>query len=1295
VSLGAPGNNPEHWTAGHGKVIVFVCVALALFGAYLAFTIPVSVFPSTNFPRIVVGVDNGVMPIDQMQVTVTRPLEEVMNSVPGLDHINSITSRGSAEIDLFFNWNSDMFQTLQYVNAAVARVQPTLPTTATVTANRLTFAAFPIMGYSLQSDHTAQTQLWQLATYTLKPQLNRLPGVSTIVVQGGEEPEFQIQPDPEKLIQSQITVPNILDAIAKSNLIDSPGLLERNHQLVLGLVSGLASTPAQIGGIVVKTTNAGNPVTIQNIATVSPSIKPVYTRVTANGQAAVLLNLYRQADSNTVSVADAVRTKIAELQHSLPSGTTLRPFYDQSEVVNDSISSVRDAVLIGLILAAVILILFLRDWSMSLIAGLVIPVTLFTTFIILKLLGQSFNLMTLGGLAAAVGLVIDDAIVVVENISLHRDAGQPLGEAIRSALQEIRIPLIGSTVTPIVVFLPLIAIQGVTGTFFRALAITVAVALVTSLVLALTWTPALSHWLLRSGHPQSSPYNTQTAPRSFMRRMNALYTKCLISALNRPSLLALLCVVLVAVSFFSYQALGSDLLPAMDEGGFILDYLMPAGSSLSDTDKVLVGVEQILHETPEVESTSRRTGLQLGLATVTEANTGDISVKLKRKRSRGVEAVISEVRDKVNKRYPQLDTDFIQLLQDMIGDLTSSPDPVAIKLFSENVELLRSWAPKVADAVRKVDGITDIKNGVEDTISGPAITFNIDQSVAARAGFTPQEIELDASAIFQGEPAAIPVIANNRPYTLRVTFPPQTRASLNSIEDTLLISNSGRIATLGTIASLHQDAGQLEVRRENLQRLVTVTGRLDGVSLGTGVQRVRQTVADLHVPSAIRIEYGGLYQEQQKSFRDLLLVLTVAVVLVFIVLLVEFGSFAAPLSILSSALLSTSGVFLALLITGTTFNISSFMGLIMVIGIVAKNGILLLDADQTFRARGSSPREAIILAGERRLRPILMTALAAMAGMIPLALAFGAGSQMLQPLAIAVIGGLLASMFLSLLVTPAVFERLAFNQESRDEPGPVWQWNDAAHPLKGTAMKVIHTPLVDARYWTAILLASVFGTNLGDLYAHESGLSIGKGLTVLALLAAAVFLVERFHARRSELFYWLVIILIRTGATNIADYLAFRIHIPELVLTLSLIALLCLFGWRTHHKQDEKHSSSLPETGPSYWCAMLTAGVFGTVVGDICSHAIGQGTASLVLGVALLAALALGRRRSTKMIAVYWATIAIARTAGTAIGDWLAENDSLHIGLPISTAITGLAFVLVLTLWSSRHTVTAASLSDR
>lgn len=1036
-----PAEQREHarfWFARFSSPIIFLILTLAGAGTYLAFSIPVSVFPSTDFPRVVIGVDNGVMPIDQMLVTITRPIEEAVNSVQGLRQVRSITSRGSAEVDLFFDWNVDMFQTLQRVDSALSRVQSTLPPTAVIDTHRLTFASFPIMGYSLSSQTLPATQLWEMATYELKPRLNRLDGVATVVVQGGQEPEFHVIPDPAKLLTASVTVTDLLDAIRRTNLLDSPGLLPQNHELYLTLISGQVETPDQLGQIVIKTTPAGVPIRIGDVAIVRKAVKPVYTIVTANGKPAILLNINRQPDSNTVSVANEVHREVERISHTLPRGAVLTPFYDQSEIVRESIKSVRDAILLGLILASIIMVLFLRDWGTSIVAGSVIPVTVLVTLIILRLLGEGFNLMTLGGLAAAVGLVIDDAIVVVENVVLHRDAGQPRLQAIDNALREVRVPLFGSTITPIVVFLPLISIAGVTGIFFRALAVTVTAALLTSLLLALTWTPNLSQFFLSPFSRFGSGAPTREEPLTTERLLQAedaslqgvfgaivrFYEKILRAALDRPKWLAILASALVACAYLSYRSLGSDLLPALDEGGFILDYFMPAGTSLQETDRVLQHVEGILHSIPEVATTSRRTGLQLGLAAVTEANTGDFTVKLKPDRSRSIDDVMEEVRSKVHQAEPVLDIELLQLLQDMIGDLSNSPEPVQIKLFSPDPDLLKEWGPRIGEAIAKVPGVVDVLDGIDNTISGPAFVYQVNPSTASLAGFTPEEVAVDATSIVAGEPAATPVITNGRPYTIRVRFPEQNRKTLSALSNTLLNSSSGHTATLGALATVQEIAGQAEIRRENLQRNITVTARLEGRDLGSGMADVQKTVADLHVPVSIRVEYGGTYAEQKQSFKDLVFVLILAIILVFLVLLFEFRNLSAPLAILASALLSISGVVFALFITRTTFNISSFMGLIMVVGIVAKNGILLLDADQKFRGWGFAPRDAMIQAGRRRLRPIVMTALATIAGMLPLAFSLGAGSKMLQPLAIAVIGGVLISMVLSLVVTPVVYFRM-------------------------------------------------------------------------------------------------------------------------------------------------------------------------------------------------------------------------------------------------------------------------------
>ena len=1021
-------DDSNFWLPRWARTIFFMAFVLTVVGIFAFFQTPIAVFPETNFPRIVIGIDNGVMPVEQMQVTITKPIEDAVNSVPGLTTVRSNTSRGSAEVSLFFDWSVDMFRTLELVNSALSRVQQELPATAKITTNRLTFATFPILGYSLTTANSSVTQsdLWKLATYTLKPPLNRVNGVATVTIQGGQVPEYHVVPNMARLQASGVTILDLANAIGVANTIDSPGLYPQNHQLVLALVGSQAHDIQSLRDLTVKTTASGAPVRVSDLADVIQAPMPVYTFVSANGHPAVLLNIARQPSSNTVQVADGVAAAVQQLRARLPRGVALEPFYDQSQIVRESIASVRDAILIGLFLACMILYLFLRDWRSSLIAGMVIPVTMAVTVLVLWLVGESFNLMTLGGLAAAIGLVIDDAIVVVENIVLHRDAGENRVEAVRKALHEISRPLIGSTITPVVVFLPLIAVTGVTGSFFRALAITMAVSLLTSLALAVTWTPGLAMVLLKARKREDRDSN-DTATDSHheqgpvMSRLTGWQHAALDWSLRRPLWLGGACVVLAALAYFAYSNLGTDLLPEMDEGGFILDYVMPAGSSLESTGKVLDRVEKIVHATPEVDSTSRRTGLQMGFAAVTEANTGDITVRLKNKRHRTIDEVMADIRHQIKSTEPELDVEFTQILQDNIGDLSNAPEPIQIKLFNPDAALLQNIAPRVATEIAKINGVVDIENGIDNTVSGPATNFQVNPQTATRLGFTTQEVAEDATSILDGVEVPNPLINNGRPYTIRVRLGAESRQSLDSIENTVFNSSSGHTASLGSMTAITQLPPQNEIRRENLQRLVVVTARLEGTDLGTAVKLVRQRVEAMHLPASVRVEYGGTYQEQQKSFAELGRVLVLALVLVFGVLLTEFRNFAAPVAILTSSVLSIAGVVGALLITRTTFNVSSFMGLIMVIGIVAKNGILLLDADARYRAEGADPRAAMLHAAQRRLRPILMTALAAITGMLPLALALGQGSQMLQPLAISVIGGLFISMVLSLVVTPVVY----------------------------------------------------------------------------------------------------------------------------------------------------------------------------------------------------------------------------------------------------------------------------------
>ena len=957
-----------------------------------------------------------------------------MNGVPGIARIKSKTARGSSEINLFFDWNVDIRQELQLVQARLSRLTATLPPTAAIrNVERLTFAVFPVTGYSLTSNTRDLASLRDVATYIIRPQLARLPGVTIVGVAGGKSREFHVRIDPDRLVAHNVSTEQVVDAVHNSNIIESPGLIEENHQLELVLISGQAKKPEELNSIVVAMVNNA-PVTLADVATVGAGVEPEYTMVTADGHPAALVNINRQPDANTVAVADEVRQTLASMRGQIPADVHVAAYYDQSLLVRDSIEAVRDSILIGLLLSVVILYAFLRNWGTTFVAILVIPVTILITFLAMWLARLSFDLMTLGGVAAAIGLVIDDAIVVVENIYTHMSRGQSRREAVQSAVSEITVPIIGSTITPVVVFLPLTILTGVTGVFFRSLALTMSVALLTSLVLALTFTPILAERFVRAKRRIGRTENVDDSPigrelRADEREEEQEHGRVLSAIIKRyESVLGLaldnrwvIVVVILGVligSYLLYRSLGSEFIPEFDESAFVLDYWAPPGASLEETDHMLHHVEELLMKTPEIESYSRRTGLELGLF-VTEPNRGDFAVKLKPGHKRDTEDVISELRKKIEKSEPALEIEFVGILPDVIGDLQGAPEPIEIKLYSEDASALESKADEVESAIKKIEGVVDTKNGV--VVSGPAITFKIDPQRAAKLGVQADDVAKTATTAMTGD-AASSILQQDRLIKVRVVFPPDLRTSLDKIRALQVRSSAGNLFRLDQVADIEYDKGQTEIARENLRQMVAVTGRLEGKDLGTAISEIKNRLPnEVKMPPGMTVEYGGLYREQQASFRELAISLALAVLLVFMTLMIEFRSFAHPIAIVTGAVLALGGVLLGLFITQTTLNVVSLMGMIMIVGIVAKNGILMLDAVEDHLAAGDTVRQALLRSGRRRFRPVLMTSLTAMLGMLPLALALGSGSELLQPLAIAVISGLAVALLLSLIVTPTVY----------------------------------------------------------------------------------------------------------------------------------------------------------------------------------------------------------------------------------------------------------------------------------
>jgi CzcA family heavy metal efflux pump len=1000
------------------RAVVAVMILLAICGLFAATRVPMSLFPQTDFPRIVIIIDNGVVPAQQTLVTVTRPVEEAMSGIPGIARIKSTTARGASEIDLFFDWKTDIELTLQIVQGRLSQLTSSLPPTAAIrSVNRLTFAVFPVLGYSMTSPTRDPGTLRTLGEFTVRPPLARVPGVASVAVAGGEVREIQIDIDPVRLEARNLTVAQVVDAVRNSNVIDSPGLIEENHHLELALVSGRATGADDLGRIVVGNIN-NVPVMLSDVATITPGFAPHYTIVSADGRPAVLVNILRQPTANTVAVSDAVKLELQNLKHLLPRDVEMKPFYDQSVLVRAAIGSVRDAILIGLVLSILILYGFLRSWGTTLVATVVIPVTILVTILVMFLVGLSFDLMTLGGLAASIGLVIDDAIVVVENIYAHVAAGASRFDAVHRAFSEIGVPILGSTITPVVVFLPLSLLTGVTGVFFRSLAITMSVALLTSLVLALFFTPVLAQRFVAVNPKERAASEDEEGGR-ILRRLIGVYERLLKVALQNRRLVLVVIAALVLASYGIYRLLGSEFLPPFDEGAFVLDYVAPPGSSLQETDRMLRHVESMLKATPDISSYSRRTGLQLGLS-ITEPNTGDFLVKLKSGSRRPTDEVIAELRQKIESSEPALRVEFAGILNDLIGDLTSSPAPIEIRLFSEDTAALEQTARQVAASIGKIKGVVDVFNGI--VVSGPAVTFKIDPQRMALFGITTADLDDTISAALGGTVASS-LLERNRTIDVRVLLPPDYRTSLDRLRSLRVHSPvSNAFVRLDQVTTIEYDPGQTEIDRDGLRQTIAVTARLEGSDLGSAINAIKAALGrDLRLPPGMTLEYGGLYQEQQASFRELALTLMLAVALVFLVLLIEFRSFAHPVAIVTGAVLALSGTLAALLVSHTTLNVVSLMGMIMIVGIVAKNGILMLDTVEDHLQAGADLDTALVHAGRRRFRPVLMTSLAAMLGMLPLALAIGSGAELLQPLAIGVIGGLAFALLLSLVVTPTVY----------------------------------------------------------------------------------------------------------------------------------------------------------------------------------------------------------------------------------------------------------------------------------
>ncbi|HEY3761616.1 MAG TPA: efflux RND transporter permease subunit [Verrucomicrobiae bacterium] len=1020
-----------HFATRHAVSITFIAIVLCLAGFFSALRTSSSVFPKTDFPRVVIMVGNGIMPADEMMATVTRPIEEAMKNVPGVVSVRSSTGRGAAEINVIFSWNVDVARSELYVLGRLSEIRSDLPATVTTDVSRVAFSlSYPIIGISLTSSNRDQMDLWDTANYKIKPLFLQIPGISGVELMGGQTPEYHVVVDPLKLQASHLAMQDVCDTLANNNLVAAAGMMEQNYHLYLTTVDGRVQSPAAIGELVVAV-HDNHPIRIQDVARIERGPEPNYTVVTAQGRQAVLFNIESQPDASILQIAAALQKQLAELHRELPADMHLEFFYDQSQFVRDSVGSVWDAIIFGLILSVLILFFFLKNWGSVLTAIVTIPISVLITIVAMKLTGMSFNMMTLGGVAASIGLIIDNAIIVVEAMCHRIAQGRPRLQGIHEAMGEIFTALIGSTLTPVVVFLPLAYLNGMAGVFFRALGLTMVVSLLVSLVLAVTLTPSLAAWLINDRK------NKKTGESSFkdeggflLKRVLHVYEVSVRWALRNPWLTLTACALIFVSGIFIYRQLETDFLPNFDEGGFVMDFTAAPGTSLVETSRILDAAEKSITSNPDIEGYSRRLGTQLG-PFITEPYIGDYLIKLKANRRHSTEEVIDMLRHDFNQRFPQVNWDFHGYLEDLISDLQMEPNPIEIYLYSPDLQWLKDTAPRVMDEITNIPGVVDQVDGLVET--GPSINLHVRTADAARFGLSAQDISTAANTALMGQVSSS-MLQGDRVIDIRVMADPKSVNSLDLLKALPIRTPTGATIRLDQVCDVGIEPSEVELDRDNLRQDVIITADLEGRDLGSAMRQIQDRLSHKNWLPPGSVEYGGHYKEQQESFHNLVAVLLAAILLVFTVLLIEFRSFYEPVAIVFGSILAMFGTVTALWLTGNSLNIVSFLGAIIGVGIVAKNGILMLDFVHQLEANGLDLSEALVRSGHRRLRPVLMTSLAAALGMLPLAFGIGAGADMLRPLAVAVIGALCISVLLSLVATPVVyFVMCTWRGKSRNE----------------------------------------------------------------------------------------------------------------------------------------------------------------------------------------------------------------------------------------------------------------------
>jgi CzcA family heavy metal efflux pump len=1010
-------NKIASFSVNNRRGLIFIFLFLSATGFYLVNKIPQGVFPDATFPRIAVMVDYGLVPIKEMEMEVAKPIEEAVMMVEGVQRVRSSITRGSAEINIDFQWGSNMFQAYQLVQAQVSGIQSELPAGVTLEVRRFTTSTYPVAGYSLYSDKQDLLQLRDIAVYTLRPQLAAIPGVYNVEVMGGKEREYRVELNADKLAAYKMDYNEVAKAIKENNSLNYVGRLEEFNKLYLNIADNRYQKMSEIENTIIR--NSGEtPIRLNNVGKVVSSVKETFIATESNQHPAVLITIIKQPGTNAVGIMQKVDEKLAELRPVLPADVNMSKWYDMTRFIRSSINNVRDSILIGAFLTMLILLLFLRRLRITLVTVIIIPVAVLLSFIFIKLTGMNLSVMSLGGLAAAIGILVDNAIVVVENIERHLEMGKTRKEAVVEATGEIISPLLSATLTTLVVLVPLVFLTGVPGIFFKALALTLTLAILASMLLAVFLTPAVAVTFI------------STKKRKQGKGLPAIiqfHQKVLNFGLKKPIVAYVLIALTIGGSAYLFKKIPSGFLPEWDEGTIVLDYLAPPGSSVEGTRTMLKTITDYLPEIPEVEAYSLRTGRSLAHPR-THANDGDFVINLKQNRKRSAFEIMDELRHLIEQKEPNLSPEIFQVLPDRLNDLSGEIAPVVIKVFGKNLETIQQVAGGIADSLENIEGVVDIYPGFE--AGEPELTIRIKPEEIARFGLTPQQVN-DAIYMALWGKESTRVMEGIKMIPVRVRYPQKYASHFEEIQTLpLYFPEIKRTVTLNELADIKKVPGKTDIEHENLSQVVNITAQISGRDLGSTASDIKQLLQNQNLPPGVTVELSGQYESQQQAFKELLLILILAVLIIFIILLLEFNSFRSALAILIGTSLSVSGVFLFLWFTNTTLDISAFMGMIMIIGVVVNNGILLIDYTELYLKKVPGIHEALLMAARVRLRPILMTTLSSIFGFIPLAFAIGEGAEMLKPLAISMIGGMSLSMIFSLFVIPVLYQSFKGRKEN-------------------------------------------------------------------------------------------------------------------------------------------------------------------------------------------------------------------------------------------------------------------------